>query len=141
MRLSLRFIVPLLGALALFAWLLVPFADRFTQGWFERDVDMRSVLVANTAQDPLAELLKGGSPERAVQFFTRLTRDERLQAVGYCQTSASRMLATATMPPGITCENIRRFADVGAREIRSPQGATLRVTPVEMPADASVAGT
>jgi trehalose 6-phosphate synthase len=139
-RLSLRFIVPLLAALALVAWLLVPLVDRLMEGWFERDVDVRSALIANTAQDPLAELLRGGSPARAAEFFARITRDERLYAVGYCATTASRMLATATMPDGIACTNLARFSAPSARRLDMPQGA-LRVTPVEMPGDATVAGT
>ena len=42
MRLSLRFIIPLLIALAAFAYAAVPLADALMQRWFVRDLDIRS---------------------------------------------------------------------------------------------------
>jgi trehalose 6-phosphate synthase len=139
-RLSLRFVVPLLIALAVFAWALAPFVDRMMHGWFERDVDTRSALIANSAQESLADLLRGGSPARVTQYFTRLTQDERLFAVGYCAASESRILATASMPAGIDCANISRFSEASARRFTSPQGE-LRVTPVPLRSDSAIIGT
>jgi trehalose-6-phosphate synthase len=130
----------LLLALALFAWVLAPFVDRMMHGWFERDVDTRSALIANSAQEPLAELLRGGSPARVTQYFTRLTQDERLFAVGYCATTESRMLATASMPSDVDCTSIARFANAASRRLGSPQGE-LRVTPVPLRADSASIGT
>ena len=40
-RLSLRFLVPLLLALGAFAYVAVPLADTLMQRWFVRDLDMR----------------------------------------------------------------------------------------------------
>ena len=42
MRLTLRFLVPLLVALALFAYAAVPLVDTLTTRWFVRDLDIRS---------------------------------------------------------------------------------------------------
>ena len=61
MRLSLRFLIPLLVALALFAYAAVPLADTLMQRWFVRDLDIRSNLIANTVQEPLEDLIKTGS--------------------------------------------------------------------------------
>ena len=64
MRLSLRFIVPLLLALAAIAWALVPFVDQLMLGWFVRDLDARSALIANTVEEPLGDLLRTRSTAR-----------------------------------------------------------------------------
>jgi hypothetical protein len=40
---------------------LTALVDRFTLKWFVRDLDIRSTLSANTIQEPLQELVRGGS--------------------------------------------------------------------------------
>ena len=89
MRLSLRFLVPLLIALGIFAYAAVPLVDTLTTRWFIRDLDMRSNLIASTIQEPLEDLIKAGSPARILGFFQRLTSDERLYAVGLCLSGSA----------------------------------------------------
>ena len=98
MRLTLRFLVPLLVALALFAYAAVPLVDMLTTRWFVRDLDMRSNLIANTAQEPLEQMVKSGSPARILAYFQRLTSDERLYAVGLCVHENAAPIATAAFP-------------------------------------------
>jgi hypothetical protein len=61
MRLSLRFVLPLILVLAAFAYAIVPLVDQLTQRWFVRDMDIRSALIANTIGEPLLEQLAAGS--------------------------------------------------------------------------------
>mgnify|MGYP003413410641 FL=1 len=42
MRLSLRFIIPLMLALAAIAYSVVPLVDQLTLRWFVRDLDIRA---------------------------------------------------------------------------------------------------
>ncbi|MGH7656147.1 MAG: alpha,alpha-trehalose-phosphate synthase (UDP-forming) [Gemmatimonadaceae bacterium] len=109
MRLSLRFIVPLMLALAAIAYAVVPLVDRLTLKWFERDLDSRSSLIANTAEAPLRDLIHKGSHAELVRFFTGITRDERLYAAGYCESSSSRPIATATLPAEVGCSDLSTF--------------------------------
>ncbi|HYM28452.1 MAG TPA: hypothetical protein VET66_09900, partial [Steroidobacteraceae bacterium] len=134
MRLSLRFIVPLLLALAAFAYALVPLVDRLMFQWFVRDLDARSAFVANTVQEPLGDLLATGTPARVTQYFTRLTQDERLYALGFCASGEARAVATGTWPAGLRCDDLGRLADPAQRRLSSPRGA-LYVTAVPMPVD------
>jgi len=55
MSLSLRFILPLMLALAAIAYSVVPLVDQLTLRWFVRDLDIRAELVANSLQEPLQE--------------------------------------------------------------------------------------
>ena len=98
MRLSLRFILPLLVTLAAFAYALAPLVDKLTLQWFVRDLDLRASLIANTVQEPLRPLLDAGNKTRITQFLTRLTTDERLHSVGYC-TAQGKVVATTPLFP------------------------------------------
>jgi len=51
MRLSLRFLIPLMLALAVFAWLAAPLSGTLMQRWFIRDLDMRSSLIASAVSE------------------------------------------------------------------------------------------
>ncbi|MFA5912287.1 MAG: trehalose-6-phosphate synthase [Burkholderiales bacterium] len=114
MRLSLRFVLPLMLVLAGIAYAIAPLVDRLTLSWFVHDLDSRSSLIVNTIQEPLQELLAAGKRIKILEFFNRLTQDERLFAVGYCATPTARALATRSLPPEIRCAELARWE--GARD-------------------------
>src|SRR5689334_12465495 len=122
MRLTLRFLVPLLVALALFAYAAVPLVDTLTTRWFVRDLDMRSNLIANTAQEPLAEMLRAGSPSRILGYFQRLTSDERLYAIGLCPGNNQAPIATAQFPREIRCNSLAAYMTPGEHLLRTAKG-------------------
>lgn len=138
MRLSLRFILPLLLALGALAYAVVPLADRLTLRWFTRDLDVRAVLVANSAHDPIEELARSGNPERLRAFFARLTQDERLYAVAFCPTGGTRV-ATAGVPDEVRCDSLARFTTLAGQRLERPRGALL-VTVVPMTGDHGALG-
>jgi trehalose 6-phosphate synthase len=113
MRLSLRFIVPLVVALAGLAYASVPILDRLMLRWFARDLDLRAAVIANAANEPLRALIDSGATSRLVPFFNRLTRDERLYAIGYCKDSAATPIATSPFPKEISCATLSSFAGHG----------------------------
>lgn len=90
MRLSLRFIIPLVLALAAIAYAVVPLVDRLTLRWFVRDLEMRSSLIANTVHEPLQDLILAGNRNKMLQFFTRITQDQRLYAIGRIESGTER---------------------------------------------------
>ncbi len=122
MRLSLRFLVPLLIALALFAYAAVPLVDALTTRWFVRDLDIRSNLIANTAQEPLEEMIKSGSPTRILGFFHRLTSDERLYAVGLCLSDTAAPVATSQFPGELRCSALAPYLTPGDHLLRTARG-------------------
>ncbi|MEO8509202.1 MAG: trehalose-6-phosphate synthase [Betaproteobacteria bacterium] len=122
MRLSLRFLVPLLIALALFAYAAVPLVDTLTTRWFVRDLDIRSNLIANTAQEPLEEMIKSGSPTRILGFFHRLTSDERLYAVGLCLSDSAAPVATSAFPSELRCSALAPYLTAGDHLLRTARG-------------------
>lgn len=143
MRLSLRFIVPLFLALAALAYGLAPLVDRAVLQWFVRDLDLRASLIANTVQEPLRPLLENGNRTKLSNYFTRLTQDERLFAVGYCADSTSKPVATRLFPESIKCDSLARFDASAGRRLSTPNGALhVAVVPIvaDVVADSSLAG-
>ena len=76
MRLSLRFIVPLLVVLTLFAYGMAPLVDRLMTQWFVKDLELRTNLITNTIQDNLVGLIKQDSRSQIQGLFNRLIKDE-----------------------------------------------------------------
>ena len=122
MRLSLRFLIPLMLAMAGFAYLAVPLADALMQRWFVRDLDMRSTLITSAFAEQLSGLIEAGSAIPIATLFNRMTRDERLYAVGLCSDLAKAPIATPTFPKTIQCANLSSFTGEGEHVIASDQG-------------------
>ena len=113
MRLSLRFVVPLLVALAVFAYAALPLVDRLMLRWFSRDLEVRANLIATTVDDPLHNLIRTGDRSRIQEFFTRLTQDERLFAVGFCPPPDNgEPVTTPTLPAEVRCSGLDRFTSL-----------------------------
>ncbi len=132
MRLSLRFIIPLFLALGALAYAVVPLVDKLTLQWFVRDLDLRASLIANTVQEPLKDLVHVGNRDRLLRFFTRITQDERLYAMGFCPAGGGPPVETATLPADIRCSELGKFSGPGERLLKSPDGPLLvSVRPLE----------
>ena len=125
MRLSLRFVLPLLLALGLLGAAVVPLGDRLILGWFVRDLDMRATLVANTARERVHDLVRSHDRARLLQYLSRLTEDERVFAVGFCPADSSAPAFTASMPEQLNCDELKAAAQAPPRLLSSPSGPLL----------------
>ena len=114
MPLSLRFVVPLALALAAIAYAVVPLVDRLTFQWFVRDLDARGALIAQTAQEPLAELMREqrGARTRVLRYFERIMHGERIYALGFCDGSGKLLYASFAFPNAVKCAGADRSDDV-----------------------------
>jgi trehalose 6-phosphate synthase len=137
MRLSLRFIIPLLLALAAFAYAAVPLTDALMQRWFARDLDNRSSLIAATVQEPLVDLVNAESSARILSFFYRMMQDDRLHAVGLCLDAERPPIATLNFPRELTCASLDADAGIDDRVLRTEHGqlylAVRAVEPAALP--------
>ena len=122
MRLSLRFVLPLVLVLGALAYVIVPLADQMALRWFIRDLEIRSTLIANTIGDPLRALLAAGATTQTAQFFLKITQDERLYAVGYCATPESAPVVSLLLPQEIRCGDLARFETAGDHLLSSARG-------------------
>ena len=122
MKLSLRFVLPLMLVLAGFAYALAPLVDQLTLRWFVRDLEIRASLIVNTIQEPLQEQLAAGKKAKISDFFTRISQDERLFAVGYCTSPAAPALASRSLPAEIRCDQLQRWQGPGDHLLDSTHG-------------------
>lgn len=139
MSLSLRFVLPLMLVLAGVAYAIAPLVDQLTLRWFVRDIDIRSSLIANTIQEPLQEQLAAGKKAKIGEFFTRITQDERLYAVGYCASPTGEALTSRSLPAEINCAKLDRWEEPGDHLLLSDHGP-LHVAVQPMASEAAPAG-
>lgn len=127
-NLSLRFVIPLALALGMLAYAVVPLIDTMTQRWFVRDMDIRSRLIANTLDEPLAELIQTDNKGRINRLLMRTIQDERLLALGYCDSSGKMLYSTPTFPKTLNCSSAKTASQLH----QLPQGAVhIAIHPVE----------
>ena len=131
MRLSLRFVLPLLLILAAIAYAVAPLVEEFTWRWSVRDLDMRSTVIANAIEEPLAKELTSGSIASLSAFLSHISQDERFYAVGYCASRQSKLLATPSVPTQIRCNTLNRWTSLDQQILPTPQGPLfIAVRPV-----------
>jgi len=122
MRLSLRFVIPLLVALGIFAYAAIPLVDKLMLRWFSRDLEVRANLIATTVADPLHDLIQSGNKARIQQLFMRLTQDERLFAVAFCPADHADPVATPTLPAEVRCSDLGRFTQPSGDLLQTATG-------------------
>lgn len=105
MRLIIRFVIPLGIALAVIAYGVMPLVDSLTLKWFTRDLDIRSQLIAKTVEESFSELIRSNSTTKVMRFFEQATQDERLYALGFCDTANLLKYRTKTFPNELNCKN------------------------------------
>jgi trehalose 6-phosphate synthase len=131
MKLSLRFIVPLLLVLAGLAAAVLPLADGLTRRWFMKDVDLRATSIANAVGEPVQHLAAANDAQAMRQYFARITQDERLYAIGLCRGQET-IVGTPTLPPEVQCSELERFTSASDHVLQTARGPLL-VTVRAMP--------
>src|SRR5512147_1123768 len=104
MRLSLRFLLPLVLVLAALAYAVIPLVDTLTLKWFVRDIEIRVQLIAGTMEGPLTELIATESKAKFMAYFQRIIQDERLFAIGFCDRNNRLIYKTLIYPDSVPCE-------------------------------------
>src|SRR3954462_11582161 len=104
MRLSLRFIIPLVIVFGMMAFGVVPLVDPLTFKWFLRDTDIRAQTITNTLQESLVNRLQDPRNGGIQRLFNRVVQDERLFALALCDSDNRMSYATATFPKSVRCE-------------------------------------
>jgi trehalose 6-phosphate synthase len=101
---------------------VIPLVDQFTFRWFARDLDIRASLISNAIQEPLQEHLDAGKKSKVVEFFNRITQDERLYAIGFCGSRSGPPLASRWFPPELRCDQLEQWSQGVDHLLQSPRG-------------------
>ena len=131
LRLTLRFIIPLIIAMTILAYALLPLVDKLTLHWFTRDLDIRSQLVANTIHEPLSEFWEQGNAARINALMRRAVQDERLFAMGFCDAQGKLLYRTPKFPDQLVCPSAHLPAPEKPSVLKLPSGMVhVAVKPV-----------
>lgn len=123
MRLSLRFILPLILVLGLVAYGIVPLVDSLIfNKWFTRDIDIRTKLIANTLQESIVSTFRNPTEGKIQRIFGRAVQDERLYALAFCNLQKQLEFKTETFPDQISCESIDPMAGPHSQVLKLSQG-------------------
>lgn len=126
-----RFVLPLILAMTLLAYAILPLVDKLTLHWFTRDLDIRSQLIANTIQEPLGEFLQQGNAARINTLMRRALQDERLFGMGYCDGGGKMHYSTPKFPKEIACPSPGSPAPEKPAILKLPSGLVhIAVKPV-----------
>lgn len=85
-----------------------PFTSTLVEQWSRQDIELRSALVFNSIRDELTGLLANRSREQIVDLFDRLAADDRLIAVGFCDSEGRFLYEGRIFPQTLTCEQFGR---------------------------------
>ena len=103
MRITLRFIIPLILALSVTAYAAFPFLQKMIVRWHSKDLEIRSQLILKTLAPSLREILSGTEaewPKKQVLLRARIQpiiEDERLSALIICNGGLPPVVASTAI--------------------------------------------
>lgn len=106
MRRAARFLLVLVAALALLAFVGNTALSRTARAWFEHDVASRSRLAVASAHKSLTSTW--GDEERLTDVLSDITHDERIMAAAACSPTEQKVAATEAYPASFPCQTILR---------------------------------
>jgi trehalose 6-phosphate synthase len=131
-----RYILPIIAALSIIAFVGVPYIEHMLTDWFRSDIELRARLVMNSMEDPLTSLLESQETQRLAAYLERIVSDERLLAVMICDTSGAKVYATKLLPADVTCDSPSTSLANGSAITRLPSGL-IEVSAFTIHADAA----
>ncbi len=143
----LRFVLVLVGGLALLTWAAFTVASNQTWAWFERDLQLRSVLAVSGARQSLVDAWGRQHVARLEGVLSDIARDERVLGLRACAADGGELAAVGEAMRGLreTCDNSRppaqdatgAYGFVDARDAQNP----VHVTVVPVVSEGRVLGT
>ena len=124
LKLSLRFLLPLVVILTALAYLSLPLVEGLTLRWFQRDLDARSQVIATTIAAPLSEAYRAGALDRVEAMLANTGSDERIYGLALCDAAGTKVSRTAQFPSQVGCGSGGTGADAveGLHVTRVPIG-------------------
>lgn len=113
MRTMIRYGAFALACMLIAILAIAPFGTSFVDQWSRRDVELRSALIFNSVSTELTQWIATGSTVEIEQLFERVSLDERLLGIGYCDSAGTLKYRSKQMPQAFSCREVTR--DKGER--------------------------
>ena len=118
----LRYVLPTAAAVALLAFVGVPYIDHVLTSWFRSDVQLRARLAMTSMEEPLGALLDSNDQKRAQAYLSHVAGDERLLGIVVCAQSGEPVLRTSLAPALPACSALSAGEPDTSAVIRSAAG-------------------
>lgn len=103
---ALQFGLALLAGLTILAWAVAGVVQETAHRWFERDLALRAHLVVTGSRVSLAEDWYRDHGSQLERQLMEISRDERVMAVGACDTNFVLLASTPGFPSAFGCREI-----------------------------------
>jgi trehalose 6-phosphate synthase len=123
-RLQLRFLLPLVVAVAVAAVVSLMLWDRLELNWFSRDLDLRGALVSDALSDSIDRAVQD-SPNGMAHLrvvFDRTVRDERLVAIALCAPGGVQLGSSSGFPGQLDCAQAKALSLAARPQWPLPSG-------------------
>ncbi len=100
---GLRFVVPLVAALALLSIGAALVVNATSRRWFEKDVRLRAELAVGGARHGLVHDWRAGDDAGIGHVLAEITRDERIMSAAACSAESVTLAQTTDFPSGFGC--------------------------------------
>jgi trehalose 6-phosphate synthase len=97
-----------LVAIVVLALLIAPYAKVLVEQWSRSDVEARSRLVYNAVQGSVVRAIADGDLDALTPIFEGVALDQRILAVGLCDSHGKLIKPTKLMPATFSCEKVAR---------------------------------
>lgn len=106
MRLLVRFVIPLLGVLALLAWAAAALVNSTLSRWFDRDVQRRAELAVNGACTELVQPWMNSDRSQVTRVLSEISRDERIIGAAACDCNLAPIASSSEYPASFDCKTV-----------------------------------
>lgn len=105
MRILIRYGAVALACMLIAILAVAPFGANLVEQWSRRDIELRSALIFNSVHGELGQLVAAGATADIERLFERVTLDERLMAIGYCDGAGTLKYRSKQMPTAFSCRD------------------------------------
>ncbi len=119
----LRFVLPVIFASCVVAFVGLPYIERLLAEWFRSDVELRSQLVMHSMEEMVSEVVAKGNEARLRAYLSKITADERLLAILLCRPDGTTIYKTERTPPSISCASSAKSSPPATRVEQLPSGS------------------
>lgn len=106
MRRAVRFVVALVIALGLVAWVGSAIVHETTRAWFEKDINLRVQLVVSGARQALISHWHKEQPSELQGLLSEIAHDERIMAAAACAADSTTLTRTKDYPDNFACTDL-----------------------------------
>ncbi|HEY2684249.1 MAG TPA: trehalose-6-phosphate synthase [Steroidobacteraceae bacterium] len=119
----LRFVLPVILASCVVAYVGLPYIQRLLAEWFRSDVEVRAQLIMHSIEEPITDLVERGSEAKLRAYLIKTAADERLLGILVCRPDGTTIFKSERSPPAVSCDDQRDLQPSSSHVLELPSGS------------------